>query len=306
MSHVRTPALVLLTILSGCATTPAPQPSAEELAAQEVQAREAQQSAWLAGHTELLSELRTEADTLADVRARIFVTTASWRTDPRLLNDALVDCPLVLETLDTLAQAVGDHVLESGFDALPSLPEGWNTADALNEQGSTLAERCGDVPGLIAEHERAQIAKTEAEAARTALAQNRRTKKAADALADADETLRDVVGHDLFVDYLDGMDAWQVAATQALRESVKPEPDAARLAELRELETAAKQRVGALNAGITLKISGRSNEVNDSVKAATKALEGLSEDDRAAVLAAFPPEVTPASTILIQLVTDRL
>lgn len=296
--------LWLALALAGCATTKAPAPAVELTPEEQAAQDEARTQAWIEAHRDTLHQLVAKAEALDGAKDRILDTTTSWRVDPAVLETAQRDCPGVLTELTSLAESVDAHMADGGFDALPLLPSGWNSAAAIGAHRKALGERCDAVPELMAQQERAEATKADALAAREAL--TKRTAKAAKAVAKADEVLRDIVGDGTFLAYLDALDGWSRAATVALRESRKPEPDADKLADARAGEAAAKAAYDARMAGVTLAISGRSSELTDAVDAAIKQLKKLKEDDRAAVLGLFPPEVTPASSILLQLIDQRM
>ncbi len=295
-----------LVLLLGCATTRVSQPPPDEIAAQEAAAEAAHRAAWLEANTDVLRQLAARAEGLATSRDGLIETTRSWRVGVDVLFDAAALCGSLLSEFEALAESLSGHLDEFGGDALPGLPEGWADREAVGTQRRLLGNRCEALPELITTAEKALAVEAEATAAREQLDRSKRTRKAADAVDEADRVLRDVVTDAVFVAYLDALDAWQVAATSALRESKRRTVEEAKLAEAREGEQAAKAEVGVLNATITLAISGRSGEVSDAISAAVKAMKRLKTDDRAAVLTLFPPEVTPASTVLLQLIGDRL
>ena len=296
----------MLALLFGCATTKAPPPSAEEVAGQGAEAEAARRVAWLEKHRDVVLQLMARAEALEAAKGELLSVSTSWRVGYAVLEQAAASCPSLLSEMEGFAEALSGQLDAYGDQQLPGLVEGWQDLEGLGEQRTDLRARCEALPGLISTAEQALAVEAEAEQARDALAQGRRTGPATDSVAAADAVLREIVGHTVFVDYLDAIDAWQVAATVALRESRKGERDEARLQAARTAELQAEHAVGALNATITLAISGRSNELNDAIAAAVKALKRLKEDEQQAVLALFPPEVTPASLVLLQLVQDRL
>ncbi len=298
--------LILALLLAGCATTKAPVLTPEEQAAREAEAEAAHRTAWLQANEEALRDLSARAGGLAATGGELEHATRSHRGGVAGLEAAGERCDAVRAELETYAEALSGRLDEYGDPSLPGLPDGWASMAGVGEQRRAVGEACDRVPELISTAEKELAAAEDARGEQERLAQGRRTKKAVDAVAKADEVLRGVVGDSLFVRYLDALDAWQVAATMALREERKPEPDAEALKTKRRASVMAEEHVAAINGSISLTISGRSNEVSDAIAAAGKALKPLSEEDRTAVLGAFPPEVTPASSVLHQLIEDRI
>ncbi len=294
----------LAVLLAGCATIQPSPPSAEELATEQERIEEQRRTAWLADHQELLSTLKARSDTLGAARDAVLASTPSWRTGPAVLGDVIARCEATRADVAAFRTEVEGPLRELGGDALPGLPPAWASPSAVVDRHQELEAHCIYLPPLLTRWEAAEATKAEAATARAAL--KKRTAKAAGAVSKADATLRDIVGDHAFVAYLDSLDTWQWAATVALRESRKPEPDEQRLEEARRGETEAHAGYQAEHGSITLKISGRSTELLDDIDAAVKRLKRLKEADRDAVLGLFPPEVTPASPILLQFLRDRL
>lgn len=298
--------LWMLALLGGCATTGAPVPPASAPALSDAEAQEARRAAWLRDHRDVHLQLMARAEGLDAAKGELLLTTESWRGGLDVLHQASAACPPLLTEAQTFTEALSARLDAYGGEALPGLTTGWTSLDGVEDQREELARRCAALPELIAAAMGALAVEAEAEAAREDLSQRESTRKAADAVADADRVLRDIVTDAVFVDYLDAIDGWQRAATTALREARKPQIDEARLSDARVEEAAAEQAVGLLNATITLAISGRSDELTTAISAAGEALKGLDTHKQQAVLALFPPEVTPASLVLLQLVGDRL
>ncbi len=304
--------LWVLCLLMGCATprapapAPAPTPTAEEQAAADAQMRLEHRAAWEEAHGEELQALALRAQELASERADLLDATGTSRVGEAVLEPAIARCGALLEGIRAHAAAVHDHAESYGSETLPLLPGGWNELAAVASQGWGVERRCAQVPEMLAAARRATTLKAQAEQQRQELLQGRKTGPAVKAVAAADAALRDVVTDALFLRYVDAIDAWQRAATTALRESRKRDVDARALARAQEASDARQADVGALNAAVTLAIAGRSGEVSDAVAAAVKALKKLGAEDQQAILDLFPPQVTPASSVLLQLVGDRL
>ncbi len=203
------------------------------------------------------------------------------------------------EEIGALAEAEA-----GGVERLPGLPTGWDAPQPAAAQAPS--ERCERLAELGREVEEAAAVEAQAIEARSVLEGARRTAPAVAAVSGADAALREAVTDALFVRYLDALDGWQEAATVALRASLEQGTPAEVVAGTQAESDAAGAAVSSLNAAITLAIAGRSGAVSDTVAAAVKALKKLEPPEREAVLALFPPEVTPASPVLLQLIGDRI
>ena len=287
--------------LAGCVTAPVAAPTAEQIADREAEQEQQRRDSWLQANQARLDSLANDARALAGRTDTL--EPPSWRGGSGPIEAMQARCEPLLSDLGAFAAELQAAEAEHR-EPLPGLPAGWASSDAAESHRAELVRTCDELPPLLTRWQEAEATRAQAEAARDAL--EKRTGRAARAVATADATLRDIVGDPVFVAYLDSLDGWQRAATVALRESRRPEPDADRLARARRGEADAQSRYEARHAAITLAISGRSAELLGDIDRAVKSLRRLGDRDRAAVLALFPPEVTPASPILLQFLEERL
>jgi hypothetical protein len=296
-----TPATWLgLCLLVGCAAPRGPAPTEAVTAVDPAAA----QAAWVEAHGEEIGALAARADALATRRRAVLEADVSRRTARAELDERLRACLALGDEIAAYADDVAATAEAGGVERLPGLPTGWDAPQPAAAQAPS--ERCERLAELGREVEEAAAVEARAIEARSVLEGARRTAPAVAAVSGADAALREAVTDALFVRYLDALDGWQEAATVALRASLEQGTPAEVVAGTQAESDAAGAAVSSLNAAITLAIAGRSGAVSDTVAAAVKALKKLEPPEREAVLALFPPEVTPASPVLLQLIGDRI
>jgi len=259
---------------------------------------------WLESHRAETEPVVSEAVELADAAAALDFPIPRGRTtaDVEALTALSARCLRVRPALERLQPRVRD-LEDDLLGPLPGLPETLAGAAEIALRRRDLGWACEKVTrGLEAAGKRTA---TEAAAtdARVRLKKRGRTKRALASVALVDEILRSAATDELFLEYEDALTDWGDAETKVLRlRKADPAESEAAMADAAE----ARRDVDAVNAMITLTLSGRSGQLSDAVFAAAKRLERLKEEEREAVLDLFVPELTPASRVLQQLVRDRL
>lgn len=289
-------------LLAACAPKAPPRTAAEQ-AALEAQERAEHQQAWLEQHRGELAALGERAGALQARVDALLSATASWRVGGDALEGARAGCPGLQAELETYGHAVAEAQAAFGGAQLPGLPEGWG-GPGLAGPPRAVGARCAELPELLRRWQEADRIERESAAIRGGMRGN--AARAAAAVGAADALLRTIVGNPTFVAYLDALDRWQETANAALRAARRPDASPEEVASAARAEAAAEGRYQAQHGVITLKISGRSGQLLEALDAAVGALRKLSTAERTSLLLLFPPEVTPASPVLIQLLQDRI
>jgi len=264
----------------------------------------AHREAWLGEHRAEVDALVSEATELVAAASALDYPIPRGRTtaDLEALTALSARCLRVrpaLERVERDAERVGGEL----FGDVPGLPPSLQDVASIARRRRDLGWACEKVTrGLEGAAEReAAVAAAGPERAR--LKKRSRTRRALASVALVDEILRAAATDELFLRYEDALTDWGDAETKVLRlRRGEPEESAAAVAAAAE----AREDVNALNAMITLTLSGRSGQLSDAIFATAKRLKRLGEDEREAVLGLFSPELTPASRVLQQLVRDRL
>lgn len=261
-------------------------------------------TAWVAEHRADVDAWVTEAHTLYTASVPLEAKAPRGRSgvERDALQSMSATCLSVRPALEQLQRKLA-RAEEALRGEVPGMPKQLTGVVEVKRLRRDLRWSCERVTRAVEAGVKRDAVAESAVAERTRLKKSRRAKRALASVALVDEILRSAATDDLFHRYEDALLDWGDAETLVLRLR-KAEPRESELAIARAAE--ARKDVDAVNAMITLTLSGRSGQLSDAVFAAAKRLKPLKEADREAVLGLFSPELTPASRVLQQLVRDRL